>query len=111
MRKIAVDKIEDAMVLAQDVCASSGNVLLGKGTTLSAAMGRRLKNWGIASVAVEGTEEVQADTAAATVSPEEIKQELQNKFSRVLDKSVMQEIFSAVYKFKLQKSKTEVSAQ
>jgi hypothetical protein len=105
MRKITTEQIEDGMVLAQDVCATSGNVLVGKGTALTPALGRRLKNWGISVVHVEGEEQVVSAESAPNVSPEEIKLHLQNKFSRVIDKSIMQEIFSAVYKFKLQRSK------
>ncbi len=57
MRKVSVENIDPDMVLARDVASTSGNVLLGKGTALTPAMGRRLKNWGIFFVYIEGEEE------------------------------------------------------
>jgi anionic cell wall polymer biosynthesis LytR-Cps2A-Psr (LCP) family protein len=105
MQKISVDTIDDGMILAQDICASSGNVLVGKGTKLSASMGRRLKNWGITTIQIEGEEQQVAQGSTSKVSPEEIKLQLQNKFSKVIEKSLMQELFTAVYKFKLERSK------
>jgi hypothetical protein len=105
MQKITTEQVEDGMILAQDVCATSGNVLVGKGTALTSALGRRLKNWGITAIHVEGEEQQVSQESTPNVLPEEIKLHLQNKFSHVIDKSVMQEIFSAVYKFRLQRSK------
>ncbi|MBD3420340.1 MAG: hypothetical protein GF398_09515 [Chitinivibrionales bacterium] len=101
MRKIPVDQIEDKMVLAREIRGRSGNVLLNKGATLNPFMGRRLKNWEIYFVYVEGEEEQQEESAAPTVSAEEINKHLEQKFSAVLHNSIMKKIFAAVCQHKV----------
>jgi hypothetical protein len=104
MKRISVDEIANEMVLGRDVCGASGNVLLGKGTKISPAMGRRLKNWGIPNVYVEGEEDGQQPGAAAGPTPAEVKEKLEKKFSRVMDNLVMKKIFAAVYQYRIQRS-------
>ncbi|MCU0609872.1 MAG: hypothetical protein MUF22_08925, partial [Chitinispirillaceae bacterium] len=58
MKKISSENVEDGMVLAREVQSLSGSVLVNKGTVLTAALGRRLTNWGIPSVFIEGDEDV-----------------------------------------------------
>jgi hypothetical protein len=99
-----VEHIKDGMVLDKDVCGPSGNVLLGKGTPVGASMGRRLKNWGILQISVEGQEEGQQSGAAPQISPQEIRAGLEKKFSGCLDHPVMKKIFNAIYQYKIQKS-------
>jgi hypothetical protein len=102
MKRILVENITDKMVLAKEVCGTSGSVLLGKGTILTASMGHRLKNWGVLSVHVDGEEESPQLSGAAGVSPEEVRNALEAKFSRVIGNETMKKIFAAVYKFKIQ---------
>jgi hypothetical protein len=105
MKKVPVENIEDAMVLARDVSATSGNILLGKGTKLNTAMGRRLKNWGIFIVYVEGEEEATNAVEADGQSSEEIHQKLEEKFSSVMSNPAMQKIFDVVYQFRVAKGR------
>jgi hypothetical protein len=101
MRKISVQDIESDMVLARDVSSTSGNVLLGKGTALTPALGRRLKNWGIFFVYVEGEEEAQLEEKVVEISPEEEKKHLELKFSDVLHDPIMGKLFTAVLEYKI----------
>lgn len=100
MKKILVEDIDNGMVLAKDVNGASGNVLLGKGTTLSSTMGRRLKNWGIPFVHIEGEEDNKEESEESSVSPEEIRAELEERFQGVLNIPRMTDIFTAVLNFK-----------
>lgn len=100
MKKILVENVEDGMILARDVYGSSGSALLNKGTRLTMTMGRRLKNWGVPFVCIEGEEERQEEKPALEISSEEIRQQLEEKFADVMDNPVMQKLFNAVYTFK-----------
>ncbi|MBN1578904.1 MAG: hypothetical protein JW913_20250 [Chitinispirillaceae bacterium] len=104
MKKIPVDKIEDEMVLGREVCGTGGNTLLTKGTILSRALGRRLQNWGIASVYVEGEEELPQEESVVTVSPEELMRHLSEKFAKTMNNPYMEKILNAVYRYRLKKS-------
>lgn len=104
MKKIAVEEIEDGMVLSRDVCNSSDNVLLSKGLLLSAALGRRLKNWGIPFIYIEGEEQSVELLNTVSTSPEELKDHLLSKFSNVIEYPTMKKLFVAVYQYRLQKS-------
>jgi hypothetical protein len=104
MKKILVENVEDNMVLAREVCGASGNVLLSKGITLSEAIGRRLQNWGITSVYIEGEEEMAQEESSITISPEELKGHLLEKFSKTLHNQYMKKIFDAVYQYRLNNS-------
>ena len=104
MKRVLVENIEDGMLLAKEVYGPSGNVLLNKGTSINAAMGRRLKNWGILFVYAEGEEEAQAAAAAAQLSPDQILAMLEKKFSNVINNPIMKRIFAAVYNYKLTKN-------
>lgn len=102
MKKLTVDKIEDGMVLGREVCGTSGNVLLSKGTPLSAALGRRLVNWGISTVYVEGEEDTFPEESTVTISPEKLKDDLMGKFSNVINNPIMKKFFVAVYQYRVQ---------
>ena len=104
MKKILVENIEEGMVLAQEVCGSGGNVLLTEGVKLSNALAHRLQNWGIPTVYVEGEEEQVEEENTVSVSPEELKSQLMEKFSRVIKLPYMKEIFTAVHEFRLRKN-------
>ena len=104
MKKILVENIEDGMVLAREVYGASGSALLNKGTKLTVTMGRRLKNWGIPFVCIEGEEEHQEEKPAIEISPEEIREQLEEKFIDVMNDPTMQKLFNAVYSFKTRSS-------
>lgn len=103
MKKIAVEKIEDGMILSRDVCNSSDNVLLSSGLVLSATLGRRLKNWGISFIYVEGEETIVEPLNTVATSPEKLKNHLLFKFSNVMQNPTMKKLFDAVYRYRLQK--------
>lgn len=103
MKKVTVENIVDAMVLAKDVCGPSGNILLGAGTALTGSMGRRLKNWGIHFVHIESEDEPAPQETAPRISPEEITSLLKNKFANVMDNQLMKKIFAATAQYKIQK--------
>lgn len=103
MKRIPVEQIENNMVLAKEVCGKSGNVLLSKGAVLNVFMARRLKNWDIHFVHVEGEEETEQQADTVQISPDEIRAQLEKKFSSVMNQSIMKQIFAAVLQFRVQK--------
>ena len=104
MKRILVENIADGMILAKDVCGASGNALLNKGCTLNTSLGRRLKNWGILFVHIEGEDDSQQTAAtAAAESPQVIQSQLEKKFSAVINNPIMKKIFAITYQFKVQK--------
>jgi hypothetical protein len=103
MKKIQVENIVDAMVLAKDVIGPSGNILLGKGTRLTPALGRRLKNWGVVLVNVESDEAPAQPENVPRISKDEITGLLTRKFSAVMGNPLMKKIFDAVLSYKIQK--------
>ncbi|NLG17193.1 MAG: hypothetical protein GX556_07695 [Fibrobacter sp.] len=105
MKKTPVCEIKDEMVLAREVCGSSGNILLTKGTKLSPALGRRLTNWGISFVYVEGEEQSPEKIDTVSVSPDDLKNQLMEKFANVINNPIMKKLFVAVYQYRLQKSR------
>jgi hypothetical protein len=107
MRKIAVESIENDMMLGRDITSTSGNTLLGKGTKLSSALGRRLKNWGISFVYIEGEEESLQKEHVVVVSPEEVRAGLINKFAGHENDPLMQKLFTAVYEFMLNRKRNQ----
>ena len=105
MKKIAVENIEDGMVLNRELCGAAGNILLAKGAALTSALGRRLKNWGISIVCIEGEEESTVPQNEVSISPEELKGQMQKVFSNVINNTVMKKIFIAAYQFRLKKNR------
>lgn len=104
MKKILVENITDGMVLARDVYGTSGSALLNKGTKLTVTMGRRLKNWGVPFVCIEGEEEHEEEKPLIEISPEEIRKQLEEKFADVMQDATMQELFQTIFTFKTQSS-------
>lgn len=100
MKKIFVEKIQDGMILARDVCGTSGSALLTKETKLTETMGRRLKNWGVTYVCIEGEEEQKREKPIIEISPEEVKEQLEAKFVDVIDNPIMKTLLRAAYTFK-----------
>jgi len=103
MKRMSVDNIKNDMVLAKEVCGRSGNVLLSKGAVLNVFMARRLKNWDIHFVYVEGEEESPEKENAVQVSPDEIRLRLEKKFAAVMHNAIMKQIFAVVLQHKMQK--------
>jgi hypothetical protein len=105
MKKITVNNIQDNMIISRDVCGTNGNVLIAKGTILSSALGRRLENWGITTVYIEGEEEIIPETTTIIESPEKSQQLLFDKFSKVIDNPYMKKILNAVNEFRFNNNK------
>jgi hypothetical protein len=106
VKKISVEKITESVVLAREVVGVSGNVLLNKGVTVSPSLGRRLKNWGITVIHIEGEDETKEEREAASVSPDQLKEALEKKFSSVIDNKIMKKVFAAVLEYRIQKGTT-----
>jgi hypothetical protein len=104
MKKISVDQVQDGMILFRDICGPSGNILLSKGTVITSALGRRLKNWGIAIIVIEGEEESTTEQKEVSVSADELKTQMQSIFSSVIDNPIMKKIFIAAYQYRLHKN-------
>ena len=101
MRKIATDQITLGDVIAADVTSQSGNVLMNKGAAITPAMGRRLRNWGIAYVYIEGEEGRGGSAGSRVRSAVETKSELYDIFFGTLDSAKMRKIFDAVCNYKI----------
>ncbi|MDR0330983.1 MAG: hypothetical protein LBH93_04660 [Chitinispirillales bacterium] len=102
MRKVSTDKITPGDVAADDVVSPSGNVLLNRGAPVTPAMGRRLRNWGIAYVYIEGEDNPDKGvTPGGAKSEVEIKSELYDMFLGTLDSANMRKIFDAVCNYKI----------
>ena len=99
MKKLPVENIENEMVLAKDVTGTTGNALLGAGTKLTASMGRRLKNWGVTIVYIEGDDENSEEMSKEESSPEKNRELLVERFEGVLENNNMNILFNAVLDF------------
>jgi len=73
-----------------------------KGTPLSPALGKRLKNWGISHIYIEGEDESEKESGASAISDDKIRNELAEKFSGTLHNAHMKKIFEAVCTHKAQ---------
>jgi hypothetical protein len=101
MKKILIENIHDGLILARDICGPNDNVLLGKGTTLTQSLGRRLKNWGVSFVWIEGEEEKKVESVRdESIAPDDILKHLEEKFSLVKENPLMRELFDAVRDFR-----------
>ena len=101
MKKILIDTIQDGMIIARDICGSTDNVLLGKGTRLTQSLGKRLKNWGIPFIWIEGEEEQKVEKSPTeTIYQYDFIKHLEDKFSQVKDNPIMHDLFVAVKEFK-----------
>ena len=66
-------------------------------------MGKRLRNWGIAHVFIEGQDDSEKNAVAEAVSPVQIKSGLYDMFLGTLDSAHMTKIFNAMCEHKLRK--------
>ncbi|MDR0306492.1 MAG: hypothetical protein LBI42_06615 [Chitinispirillales bacterium] len=102
MRQISTENVENGSVCAEDICSPSGNVLVPRGTAVSAALGKRLRNWGITHIYIEGEETPPQDIDTCAALPgSEIGSALVEKFSGILSNTRMKKIFDAVCQHKL----------
>ncbi|MDR2591534.1 MAG: hypothetical protein LBC59_01845 [Chitinispirillales bacterium] len=108
MRKTATDRITLGDVIAVDVTSPSGNVLMNKGSAITPAMGRRLRNWGIAYVYIEGEEGRGGHVGLKRRSAIETKSELYDMFVDTLDSANMRKIFDAVCNYKIKQQEDGV---
>jgi hypothetical protein len=104
MRKVSTDHLHSDYTAAMDIRSPAGNILLNKGVTITPAMGRRLRNWGIAVVFVEGEDDSEQDVKTEKVSATKIRSELYAVFHGTLDSPVMKAIFNAACEHKMHRS-------
>jgi hypothetical protein len=104
MRKVSTDLINPGYIAAEDVVSPSGSVLVNKGAAITPALGRRLRNWGIDFVCVEGEDGGGRSVGGKARSTVEIKSELYDKFLGTLDNARMRKIFDAVCEHKQRQS-------
>jgi len=96
--------IPNGSVIAADVCSPAGQVLLNEGAPITPSMGKRLRNWGIAHVFIEGgADDSEQDVVAEAVSPVRIKSGLYGMFLGTLDSPYMTKIFNAACEYKMRK--------
>jgi hypothetical protein len=103
MRKVSTDRIEPGYIAAADVAGPLGNVFLGKGSPVTPALGRRLRNWGITHVYVEGEDDPGKSVKAKAPSPIDVKGDLYDIFVDTLDNPRMRKVFNAVCEHKIRK--------
>ena len=101
MKKIAIDKIADGMILAKPVVGQSGNVLLSEGVVLSSKITSKLSSWGVAMVYVEGEDE----NSVIQASTENISKELQERFGESLKYPLMKTIYRVIEKVLTERNK------
>jgi len=94
MRKVLIDKIEDAMILAKPLVGTNGNVLLGEGVELKKSMISRFKNWDIPFVYIQSDDDNPGDTAN-TASVAVSTDELDGIFCDVIKNPLMKIIYEA----------------
>jgi hypothetical protein len=105
MKKIPSESVDDGMVLVREVCGPAGSILVNRGTVLTAALGRRLTNWGIPFVYIDGEDESTSPETPSDVTPAELKTQLMMKFSNCIENPLMKKIFVAAYQYRMMKEK------
>jgi len=95
MKKISVSDIQDGMVIAQPVIGSSGNVLIGAGSSLHANMASRLANWGISTLFIESPEN-EAPTVNVVTVDHGAQESLDALFQGRLVNSAMRTIYQCL---------------
>jgi hypothetical protein len=101
MRKTPTDRITLGDVVAADITSPAGNTLVCKGTAITPAMGRRLRNWGIAYVYIVGEDGQGVSAEQKARSDIETKSVLYDLFFGTLDSANMRKIFDAVCNYKI----------
>ena len=100
MIRVNIADLKPGMVLAHSVRNHQGVMLLGAGVKITKKNIRIFKSWGVIDVFVAGQldELGAADEMPGTEANEAFKMELKEKFSDVMDNSVMVEIFNVASK-------------
>ena len=100
MIRINIADLKPGMVLAHSVRNHQGVLLLGAGVKITKKNIRIFKSWGVIDVSIAGqVDEFRvAGETPGTEANEDVKMELKQKFSDVMDDSVMVEIFNAANK-------------
>jgi hypothetical protein len=100
MIRVNIADLKPGMVLAHSVRNHQGVMLLGAGTKITKKNIRIFKSWGVIDISVAGelNELKAAGEMPVAEASETVEMELQEKFSDVMDDSVMVEIFNAASK-------------
>jgi hypothetical protein len=100
MIRVNIADLKPGMVLAHSVRNHQGAMLLGAGAKITKKNIRIFKSWGVIDVSVAGPlDELRvAGEMHGTEANEAAKMELKEKFSDVIDDTVMAEIFNAASK-------------
>jgi hypothetical protein len=100
MIRVNIADLKPGMVLAHSVRNHQGVMLLGAGIKITKKNIRIFKSWGVIDVSVAGQldEHRVAGEIPGAEANEAVKMELKEKFSDVMDDSVMVEIFNAASK-------------
>ena len=94
---INLNNAKEGMTISEDVLDNKGNIIIKKGTALTADMIRKLKSSGIMELCVVNTDR---DDSQDNVSPELMKmEELEHKFSDVRNDAIMEELMAAVKEY------------
>ncbi len=101
MKKITPQEIEAGMVLADDVIGPTGGVLMQAGMALSPSLGRRLKNWDIPFLYVEGITSQEEEGTHEVNSRDEIQASLNKRFSHSKHNAHMRALFDAIIEFRM----------
>lgn len=101
MKKITPQEIEAGMVLADDIIGPTGGVLMQAGMEISPSLGRRLKNWDVTFLYVEGSSDEEDGGPVEELSREDVAAVLESKFSHCKDNPKMRLLFEAVVDFKM----------
>ncbi len=101
MKKITPQEIEADMVLAEDVIGPTGGVIMQAGMKLAPNLGRRLKNWDVSYIYIEGNNSEEETDTGEDISREDIEAELEKRFSHCLDNPHMKDLFDAIVEFRM----------
>ena len=101
MKRIAIAQVENGMILTADVCGPAGNVILKSGTTLSEAVGRRLANWGVTKVYVEGVDESLPIKPTTSDTGVKMQAHLKAKFEKCMGNPIMAKLYESVLSYRI----------
>lgn len=98
MKKVALQDVEDGMVLAEPLTGASGNILMGKGIAIKASIIPRLTAWGVTHVSIEGDPEPFEPHSGA--EEQEASASLEMLFSDKVKTPPMDTIFQCLLRFR-----------
>ena len=110
MGVININDIQPGMTVSRDVCNARGQLLLKAGSVIEERELLLLKTWGVTEAEIEGVDRKTVDQKSLEgIDPEKfenIKADLEKRFSGTLDSEVMQEVMRIVLKQKLRELTT-----